>query len=286
MENNPLNFNDGKYDQDRITFHCGYADVPNHFLHQDMRALLMSRGEMFKRGIFGKRGGIFWRIDVTDYPSIFYQTRKVKFHDVTVPLYVQSFLKRPLNQAQGAWYSDHAYRQKEKDLAQRLQEDLEHFPLEVFYERLPKLKNITVDYNPTLESRAIAVRPRKVEFGSLSKKVLSDVGYVACTLLHELYHHVEWAMGQKNIQQIFQGMERWKTTFWGKTNRVAWPVTNNNEFGEVNTELAEILAALTMIRHPKILPELRPYHAYLVDQRNGQLHLFPEERPRWHDSHP
>ncbi|MEK6950525.1 MAG: hypothetical protein AABX13_02270 [Nanoarchaeota archaeon] len=255
---------------DLILFHNhGNCDVPASILTREESSLLD------KKGHFPEKMRFRW-IDLYDFPGIFYDQKEVSYFGYAVPRYVQTLFRHPIGWHIGTWFHDN---KKERDSIQQLQQDLEEFPFDFFYDSLFQLRNVSVIYNPRLKTRAQALperenQPRKIEFGLGSARYLTELDYIACTLLHELYHQIEFGH-RKMITGLFQDHSRWKIERVAHDNRhLNWSDGNN----EISEELAEILAALTLVRHPEIKEKIKPYHQPLLDQMRGQLSLFPEKR--------
>ncbi len=257
--------------------HYGRFNVPLELLTKEEQALIETRGHEAVDNGFGLH---YPSIPVEHFPSVFYNRKTTRINGADIPFYAQAFLDKPSFSRRflGMFIDEGKEMEELVELASLFQKDFEEFPLELlFYENLFKLRGVDVVYDETVETQAVAeYDTRKVKFGKGSKPHLSDFAYVVVTLLHELYHFVE-------VGTVDSAVELWTPARWhlvkrGKRHDVFWKY---EEFEtETSHQLAEVLAALTYIRRPEILEEIRPYYNALNETINPQL-LFPLSKRVW-----
>ncbi len=254
------------------------CNIPVELLTEGEKALLERKGLKAKDDRFGP---CYRDVIIRHFPSIFYNQRTTKINDVDIPRYVHAFLREPsLSRCTFyGYYLDNGREATEElvKLAELFQKDFEEFPLELFYEHLFKLRGIEIAYDDgNDEDYAVAkFDTRKVILGNKSRAHLFDFGYVAVTLLHELYHFVEVDMDD-SVAELWE--PRWHFVR-GKVFNGSW---EPEKFKNIPSEhLAEVLAALTYIRRPEIIEELRPYYNALNETVNPQLFLFARSKSVW-----
>lgn len=256
--------------------HTTICNVPLELLTEEEQALVERKG--LKAG--DDRFGLCYRnVNIKDFPSIFYKQRTTKINGVDIPFYAQAFLSEP-SLDRRTFYGRHLDNGREATeklvkLAGVFQKDFEEFPLELFYEHLFELRDIGVRYDENAKNDAEAdFNARNVVFGNKTRAHLFDFAYVAVTLLHELYHFVEVEMDD-SVAKLWD--PRWNFVR-GKVYRVSWVYEG---FKTRHEHLAEVLAALTYMKHPEMVEELRPYYNTLNETVNPQRFLFPRPKGVW-----
>lgn len=271
-----------------ILFH-GHSDcdVPTWLLTEPEKQLLERNGYTSPDFSFRYR-----YVSVYDFPGIFYRETLTPFHEEMVPRYVQALFKYPRSGQQGKWYYDSARRKEETEAINIFRDDLREFPVDELYQAMFQLQNIKVEYDSGHEGSAMAAKAGnfstngRVLFGRKSRPYLREQDYVHCVLLHELCHHVEFKKDQsvKNLKAVIRGHPRWTIERVGnqKTRQIVW----SDGKKMVAHEVAELVAALSFVRHPEAEENVRPYQQSLLEQMSGQLPLFPEPERTWYDSRP
>ena len=253
--------------------HYGRFNVPLELLTEEEQALIETRGH----GAVDNGFGLYYpSIPVVYFPSIFYNQRTTRINGTDIPFYCQAFLDKPSFSGRflGRFIDEGEKMEELVELAGLFQKDFEEFPLELFYGSLFKLRGIEITYDENCGDGAVAeFDTNKVKFGRNSRNHLFDFDYVVITLLHELYHFVV-DMDDSVIKLL---NPRWHFTR-GKAYDVSWKY---GEFETRRTHLAEVLAALTYIKHPETVEELRPYYNALYKKVNSQLLLFPQPKSVW-----
>ena len=273
------------------------CNIPFELLKGGERLLIERKG---KKGDYSERLNFgYYNVRIEDFPSIFYSEREVKIGDVYVPIYVQALLRGlPIDNVYFDGECSDGRRSIEEEVSdfvrsvKVLQRDLEEFPLELFYEHLFRLRGIDIlEDNKTQYCAYADFDTNSVNFSTtFLRQNYFDFDHVAVALLHELYHFVERQLGEDRVKRLFDGHERWELTSGSdyeamfKNQKKYLPISNIIwEDGVRVTKLdhlAEILAALTYIRHPEVLEEIRPHDNSLKAQENPQLPLFHKERQK------
>ncbi len=215
-----------------------------------------------------------------------------------VPLLVIGLLRKPEVDHPHFWlfrakegYSDHYEKycpQTDLDALKRLSRDVEEFPLELFYETLLNLRGIQIKASDHMNA-ALGIARREEKDIVIDVNKLKEYMYLgnfsltmyAHLLVHELYHHVEWAL-EDRIANLFEDNPRWDVTKGRRGWRcptihyVKWGDADYffNEDNFYHPQFAELLTALTMAKHPEIEGVLFPQVNYLRELAEGQGYLF------------
>ena len=191
----------------------------------------------------------------------------------------------------------------ELDQVQLLAQDLEEFPRADFYEALLNLDDIKI--RPSREKdcysmayalekeKEIVVRPTALK-ELLKLGDFADRGF-ARLLVHEMYHHVEWAL-EDRVSYILKGHTRFNiqdgASFSEFANRLTCPTINYAQWNgrDLNfpceyydQQFAELLTALTIARYPEIEGTLALQINYMREIAENQGQLFKSQyinRPR------
>lgn len=251
---------------------------------------------------------IYRSIPAEEFPSIFCSWREVPFYDTSIPIYVQMLLHCPIEPSREGWALNKEIKKTISSI-KLLQQDLESFPLEPFYElirdKLPTFNNW--GYDKQVDCGAYAdFEQSRIMFGSKSKKNLFDFDWFALTFFHEAYHFMEFDLGDKIAELLPEnsmldnsrsytpcggllrpmalsedvrwGLKWEKIENGGRVLNIYWTDGNIETHME---HLAEILAALTFIKHPEAKERVRQQHQSICEMAGlkgefpkEQLHLF------------
>jgi hypothetical protein len=249
-----------------IEFYTGYScSMPLEVLTETEADMLS------ERGITRTDGG--FNLNVAEFPGILYSKRTVPFHSISVPLYIQTLFGKPYFETMRRWNRYDTMRREETAM-QQLRADIEEFPLEPFYEQLFQLQGILIEHDNKIKQYAQAMENRAV-FGEYFSKNTWNSPFFYHTLLHELYHFVEF--NHDDLQDYFTPNRRWRLT---KRTLLDGRILHELEWKDENdtcsspNELAEYLAALTLVKHPGIISELDPYYNKACEDVSRQLNLF------------
>ncbi|MBI5881146.1 hypothetical protein HZB90_03380 [archaeon] len=181
------------------------CNIPLEFVTESDAYFLEKQGILPKPDDSGELS--YQKLNVSAFPGILYSTRLVPFFGFHVPLYAQVLFEKPcaeLKYCRRDWRD--IYRMDELAMPQFL-EDLEGFPLQPFYECLLRLRGVRIEQDHSQKEVGIA-RPGRVIFNGTLESRLSNFPWFVYTLLHELYHQVEFEMGEE-VENYFCGNPRW-----------------------------------------------------------------------------
>ena len=280
--------------------------VPETLLTESQQELVRGKGGE-PDNEYGHQG--CYDLSRGDFPSIFYKDRSIMMHGHSVPIIVASLLCIPKGSRCSLEEMVHTeYFKKGRTIdcpyqadvhaAQMLVKDMKSFPLEPFYERLFQ-QSIPVTIDGRLSEQTGAVvefNPHRMMFSAEAmKKHAGDIDWFTKVYLHEWYHVIELDLGTF-VESTFKDHPRWRierkqdSVFKAlcyhrlpvdrkeytalNTFNVAWECERREFNDGWPFEFAELLAALTYLKHPELVEKVRPLHAQLLRRKGYQRHLF------------
>ena len=180
------------------------CNIPLEFVTETEAYFLEKQGIRPKPDDSGELS--YQKLNVSDFPGILYSARLVPFYGLSVPLYAQVLFRSPC--AELKWHRDwNDFVKRDTLVMPEFLKDLDDFPLEPFYERLLKLRGIRVEHDTSQKPSGLA-EPGRIIFNGTLESRLANFPWFAHTFLHELYHQVEFEMGEE-VENYFCDNPRW-----------------------------------------------------------------------------